>query len=106
MAVDHAQVGAYLIGLWGFPDDLIEAIAFHHHPSGATPRTVALPGVPLPGVLHAANLLANEDFPAVDVTSVSGADREFFAAPGMPERWAEWHALAAPPTGAARRVSP
>jgi len=104
VAVDHAQVGAYLIGLWGFPDDLIEAIAFHHHPSRASPRAVALPGAPLPGVLHAANLLAGDDIPAVDVRNVSGADAEFFAAPGMPERWAEWHAVALPPRGATSLV--
>jgi HD-like signal output (HDOD) protein len=28
----HAEVGAYLLGLWGFPDALIEAVAFHHNP--------------------------------------------------------------------------
>ena len=27
----HADVGAYLIGLWGFQGDIIEAIAFHHN---------------------------------------------------------------------------
>jgi putative nucleotidyltransferase with HDIG domain len=105
VAVDHAQVGAYLIGLWGFPNDLIEAIAFHHHPSRATPRTVALPGVPLPGLLHAANLLASDDIPATDVGRVSEADAEFFAVPGMLERWAEWHAVAVPPRSAASLVS-
>lgn len=26
----HADIGAYLIGLWGFNGDIIEAIAFHH----------------------------------------------------------------------------
>ena len=29
----HAQVGAYLLGLWGFTDMIVEAVAFHHHPS-------------------------------------------------------------------------
>jgi putative nucleotidyltransferase with HDIG domain len=31
--VTHAEIGAYLIGLWGLPDTLVEAIAFHHRPS-------------------------------------------------------------------------
>ncbi len=31
----HAQIGAYLTGLWGLPDALIEAIAFHHDPGAA-----------------------------------------------------------------------
>jgi putative nucleotidyltransferase with HDIG domain len=31
--VTHAEIGAYLIGLWGLPDCLVEAIAYHHNPS-------------------------------------------------------------------------
>lgn len=30
--VTHAEVGGYLIGLWGLPDALVEAIAYHHRP--------------------------------------------------------------------------
>lgn len=30
--VSHAEVGAYLLGLWGLPYPVIEAVAFHHHP--------------------------------------------------------------------------
>jgi HD-like signal output (HDOD) protein len=29
----HPEVGAYLLGLWGLPLDLIEAVAHHHTPS-------------------------------------------------------------------------
>jgi len=28
----HAEVGAYLLGLWGLSDNIVEAIAFHHRP--------------------------------------------------------------------------
>lgn len=28
----HEQVAAYLLGLWGFADAVVEAVAFHHHP--------------------------------------------------------------------------
>lgn len=28
----HAEIGAYLMGLWGLPHSIIEAIAFHHRP--------------------------------------------------------------------------
>ncbi len=31
--VSHAEVGAYLLGLWGLPTEIIEGIAFHHNPS-------------------------------------------------------------------------
>ncbi|MBN1866720.1 HDOD domain-containing protein [Candidatus Sumerlaeota bacterium] len=28
----HAEVGAYLLGLWGLPDAIVEAVAYHHCP--------------------------------------------------------------------------
>src|SRR3990172_2000376 len=31
--VTHASVGAYLLGLWGLPDPILEAVAFHHEPA-------------------------------------------------------------------------
>jgi HD-like signal output (HDOD) protein/CheY-like chemotaxis protein len=29
----HAEVGAYLLGLWGLPTPIVEALAFHHQPA-------------------------------------------------------------------------
>jgi len=29
----HAEVGSYLLGLWGLPYPMLEAVAFHHDPS-------------------------------------------------------------------------
>ncbi|NCB40103.1 MAG: response regulator [Erysipelotrichia bacterium] len=29
----HAEIGAYLLGLWGLPDPVVEAVAYHHRPS-------------------------------------------------------------------------
>lgn len=29
----HAEIGAYLLGLWGFPLHIVEAVAYHHQPS-------------------------------------------------------------------------
>ena len=31
--VTHAEVGAYLLGIWGLPDELVEAVAWHHQPA-------------------------------------------------------------------------
>lgn len=33
MKTSHAELGAYLLGLWGLPDSIIEIAAFHHNPS-------------------------------------------------------------------------
>jgi HD-like signal output (HDOD) protein len=33
MGISHAEMGAYLLGLWGIPNLAVEAIAHHHHPT-------------------------------------------------------------------------
>ena len=32
LGTSHAEVGAYLLGIWGFPPEVIDAIAHHHKP--------------------------------------------------------------------------
>ncbi|GGF55410.1 signal transduction protein [Terasakiella brassicae] len=32
IGADHGVIGAYLLGLWGFPLNLCEAVAYHHRP--------------------------------------------------------------------------
>jgi HD-like signal output (HDOD) protein/CheY-like chemotaxis protein len=34
----HAEVGAYLLGLWGLPNPVVEAVALHHKPSASSAR--------------------------------------------------------------------
>lgn len=77
----HAGVGAYLLGLWGLPDPIIEAVAWHHQPSEAGPKSFsALVAV------HATNYYdhqnhsypASGDKPALDqglLTELGLADR-------------------------------
>jgi HD-like signal output (HDOD) protein len=41
----HSEVGAYLLGIWGLPDEIVEAVCFHHTPSKSnstecTPLTI------------------------------------------------------------------
>jgi HD-like signal output (HDOD) protein len=33
LGTSHAEIGAYLLGLWGIPTLTVEAIAHHHHPT-------------------------------------------------------------------------
>ncbi len=33
MKTSHAELGAYLLGLWEIPDNVVEAVTFHHNPS-------------------------------------------------------------------------
>lgn len=36
----HAEIGGYLLGLWGLPHPVIEAVAYHHRPSRLPTRAV------------------------------------------------------------------
>ena len=58
----HAEVGAYLLGLWGLPVSLVIAVACHHHPS-RFPETAfsALTSV------HIAEVLLDEDGSSPDL---------------------------------------
>ncbi len=38
LGTSHAEIGAYLLGLWGMPNTLVEAIAHHHTPERAGVR--------------------------------------------------------------------
>jgi putative nucleotidyltransferase with HDIG domain len=40
--VTHAEVGAYLLGLWGLPGEVVEAVAHHHEPERVRPTELDL----------------------------------------------------------------
>jgi len=52
----HAEVGSYLLGLWGLPDPTLEALAYHHNPDECLHRQFS----PLTAV-HAANSLGQSE---------------------------------------------
>ncbi|MCK5149139.1 HDOD domain-containing protein [bacterium] len=51
----HAEIGAYLLGMWGLPDEIVEAVAYHHSPGENMTREI----LPLAAV-HTANVLEHE----------------------------------------------
>ena len=52
----HGEVGAYLLGLWGLPMQIVEAVALHHFPHESSESYFS----PLTAV-HAANTITRED---------------------------------------------
>ncbi|KHE91903.1 MAG: HDOD domain-containing protein [Candidatus Scalindua rubra] len=38
----HAEIGGYLLGLWGLPTSVVETVVFHHHPSRLIGDTCSL----------------------------------------------------------------
>ncbi len=59
----HASVGAYLLGLWGMADPIVDAVAFHHQPRECEAKGFS----PLTAV-YVANVLVNEARPSCSVT--------------------------------------
>lgn len=94
----HAGAAAYLLGLWGLPASIVEAVAFHHTPGRSDLRSFG----PLAAV-HVANVLEQEFAKAEPCGRASEIDREYLAAIGIEDRLEIWRAevakLAQPQTG-------
>ena len=53
---NHAQVGGFLLGLWGLPEPVILAVAYHHQPAAAQENAFT----PMAAV-HIANVIAGQN---------------------------------------------
>ncbi len=84
----HAQVGAYLMGLWGLPDNMVEAIAFHHVPNECPVERF----VPLIAV-HVASALEHQGSSEIDYGEE--ISREHLCRLGLEERLEQWESLCA-----------
>lgn len=74
----HADVGGYLLGLWGLPVPVVEAIAFHHDPSQCRNAEFS----PLTAV-HVGNVLAHESLSSIRVGGEAVLDMEYLNAAGV-----------------------
>ena len=81
----HAEVGAYLLGLWGLPNPVVEAVAFHHRPSDAKSKGFS----PLIAV-HVANALAHEKSGTLADQPGNEVDLAGLAKIGLADRVEEW----------------
>lgn len=90
----HAEIGAYLLGLWGLPYNVVEAVAFHH-----TANPVAHQDLDAVSATHIADLLAHEveePRPGQVAQAQAAENRQAeFEALGVVENLAEWRAMAA-----------
>ena len=82
---EHAEAGAYLLGLWGFSDTVVEAIALYH-----TPAKSAEIGFGLPGLLHVADQLALEVDPRGHEAEAGGLDMDYLASLELAPRVDAW----------------
>ena len=78
----HAEVGGYLLSLWGLPDPIAGVVAFHHRPQDADDQGLS----PL-AVVHAANGLAYTD---AGQEAEDNLDSAYLEQCGLTERVDEW----------------
>lgn len=89
LGAHHADVGAYLLGLWGLANSIIEAVAFHHQPA----KCVADNFGPLAAV-HVANVLVNEAQPSRGITYCLDLDVDYLERLGVVDQLPKWRNLA------------
>ena len=97
MGVSHAEVGAYLLSLWGVPYPIVEAVAYHHHPTRLPQEKLDLTTV-----TYVANLLAHqysEEAPGGLAFVYPEIDEALLAAIGEAAQLAEWRKRAASAAG-------
>jgi putative nucleotidyltransferase with HDIG domain len=86
IGTSHAAIGAYLLGLWGLPDAIIDAAAFHHAPAqrdfkGLSPLVIAHVA---DGLAHAGPDMASPNY------IVAGLDYEFLKSTNLLEHLEDW----------------
>ena len=81
--ISHAEIGAYLMGMWGLPDDVVLAIAFHHEP-GKSRIVQASPLL----FTHVANTLSH--IQEEEKANEAALDMAYIAKLGMEHRVTEW----------------
>lgn len=83
LGISHAEIGAYLLGVWGLPYPILEAAAYHHRPMVLTQRVFSeLTAVHVADALVDARLSGGADG--------SGIDLAYLECLGVRDRLDEW----------------
>ncbi|MBI3450408.1 MAG: HDOD domain-containing protein [Acidobacteria bacterium] len=91
LGVTHAEVGAYLLGVWGLPFSIVECVAYHHRPGalGEGPCGVL-------AAVHAADALVDTTCTGETLAPIEERlDVAFLDRAGYASNLATWRALAA-----------
>jgi HD-like signal output (HDOD) protein len=86
LGVTHAEVGAYLLGVWGLPFSIVETTAHHHAPT----RTGCEPS-PVVAAVHLADAVIDEQ---ISQNGLEGLDRPYLERAGLLGELDAWRAAA------------
>jgi putative nucleotidyltransferase with HDIG domain len=102
MKISHAELGAYLLRLWGIPDNVVEAVAFHHNPSkllenmfivsNKTPGEVSgkAKGFTALTAVHMANALLMQESSSPGTTEFPYVDMQYLSQLNLTDKLPEW----------------
>jgi HD-like signal output (HDOD) protein len=82
----HAQIGACLLGLWGLPPSIVEAVAFHHSP-GNCPSERFTPLAAVHAASHFSHTLSHS---AAEPVGREELDMDFVERIGLAQRLSVW----------------
>jgi HD-like signal output (HDOD) protein len=85
MGATHAEIGAYLLGLWGLPYAIVEAVALHHTPTAVSPHGYDLVGAL--AVSHALIDPANAFAIVAPTQPEVGVNAQYLASLSAPFDW-------------------
>lgn len=85
----HAEVGAYLLGLWGLPESIVEAVLYHHFPESFATDDF----VPLSAVVAADRLAHNASLRQDPENTAPQGDTNYFFRIGAAEKIGTWKQL-------------
>ena len=85
LGVSHAQIGAYLLGIWGLPRTIVETLAFHHCPAQCPEQMVG----PLTAV-HVADSLVYEQHSSKTASPQGLIDSDYLTKLGLADRLPPW----------------
>ncbi|MEJ2640990.1 MAG: response regulator [Desulfosarcinaceae bacterium] len=84
----HEQIGAYLAGLWGLPDAIVEAVAFHHAPERCPGS-----GFDALGAVHVADAVAHANARAGGASDGQRLSTSYLERCGLDAHYSRWAAL-------------
>jgi putative nucleotidyltransferase with HDIG domain len=82
----HAEVGAYLLGLWGLPDGIVEALAYHHNPRHLREHPAFTPLT----AVHIADTLTRHMEAGDADSQAESVDLDYLTQIGLGDRLAIW----------------
>ena len=85
LGVTHAEIGGYLLGVWGLPYPIVEAVANHHNPT----RTKAS-RFDIVGAVYVANVLAKDYLDLVEDPNAPVIDHDYLRSVGVASELPHW----------------